>query len=152
MKAFARCLFALVLSCVLAAPSFAAEEFQKYAFSQATLEKYMAAGKEMQKLPKPPDAKAKDDDEEKDDPSVDEIARDLDKTPGVKPILAKYGFSSRDYALATLALFNAGFYLVMEPSMDKKGRGELYGSYPKEMRANIELLRKNPQFMKEQQR
>ncbi len=50
--------------------------------------------------------------------------------------------------LAKHALFAAGFYLGFEPGMDKKKAASLYASYPKERQANIELLRKNPQFMK----
>jgi hypothetical protein len=142
-----RCVAALLLAVSFAAQAGGkSEEFQRYAFTQASLDKYMAAGKEMKKLPKQKDQ----DDDDKDDPSVDDIARELDKTPGVKPILARHGFSSREYALATLALFNAGFYLAMEPSMDKKGRVELYNSYPKQLQGNIELLRKNPQYMKQE--
>ena len=148
---FVRCLATLLFAFAWAGHAGAAgqttppEEFQRFAFTQPMLEKYMAAGQELKKLPKPKERK-----ESKDDPSVDEIARELDTTPGVKPILAKYGFTSRNYALATLAMFNAGFYLAMEPSMDKKGSKELFASYPKELQANIELLRKNPQFMKQE--
>lgn len=72
----------------------------------------------------------------------------IDAHPKAKAVLAKHGMTSMEYSLAVHALFAAGFYLGFESGMDKKKAASLYASYPKERQANIELLRKNPQFMK----
>jgi hypothetical protein len=68
--------------------------------------------------------------------------------PQAKALLARHGFTPHSYALTAMALFQAGFYLAMEPSMDKKKGAALLASYPKETQANIELLRKNPALLK----
>lgn len=139
-----RLLAAFLLAFGFAVQANAAEEFERHALTVSMVEKYKAATKELEKS-----IKKKDDDEDaKDNMSVDDFAREIDRTPGAKPILKKHGLSSREYALTTLALFQAGFWLAMEPSMDKKKAAIQYAAYPAEVRGNIELLRKNPQLLK----
>jgi hypothetical protein len=140
-----RAIAALLLAFGIACHAHAAEEYQRYALTVPMLEKHRAATKEFEKTVKKKD----DDDGDKDGLTVDQLAKQIDATPGARPILAKHGFSSRDYALVSVAFFQAGFYLMMEPSMDKKKGAQLLASYPAETRANIELLRKNPQLMKQ---
>lgn len=142
-----RLLAAFLLAFGFALQANAAEEFERHALTVSMVEKYKAATKELEKAIKKKEEK-EDEETSKDDPSVDDIAKELDRTPGVKPILKKHGLSSREYALTTLALFQAGFWLAMEPSMDKKKAAIQYAAYPAEVRGNIELLRKNPQLMK----
>lgn len=143
---------ALVLACaapVLAQPSAgAAAKFQRHALSVSAVEKFTAATREMEKLPRPKGADDKGTD--KDGETVDDIVKQLEAHPQAKALIARHGFTPRSYALTALALFQAGFYLAMEPSMDKKKGAALLASYPKETQANIELLRKNPALLKKQ--
>ena len=141
-----RAIAALLLAFGIACHAHAAEEYQRYALTVPMLEKHRAATKEFEKT-----SKKKDDDDEgdKDGLTVDQLARKIDATPGAKPILTRHGLTSREYALVSVAFFQAGFYLMMEPAMDKKKGAQLLASYPAETRANIELLRKNPQLMKQ---
>lgn len=133
---------AAALAFGLAAPAFAESGFTRHTLTVAQVEKHQAASRELEKT-----IRKKDDDGDKDGMSVDEFEKELDRTPGVKPVLARHGFTSRAYAVVTLALFEAGFHLMMEPSMGANVK-QAMASYPPEMRANIELLRKNPQFLK----
>jgi hypothetical protein len=139
-----RFLAMLCLALSFAVPGFAQSDFERHALTVPMMEKYKAASLELKKVVKKKD----DDDDAKDGMTVDELAKELDATPGVKPVLARHGFSSRSFALTTLAVFQAGFYLATEPSMDKKKVPQLLASYTAETRANIELLRKNPQLLK----
>lgn len=140
-----RLMASALLALALAAPAFAQSGFTRHTLTVALLEKHQAATRELEKLEKT--VKMKSDDDDKDGVSVDEFAKELDTTPGVKPILARHGLTSRAYALTAIALFEAGFHLMMEPTMGNNVKQAL-ASYPAEMRANIELLRKNPQLLK----
>ena len=141
MKRFAA---ALLLALGLAGGAQAESPYTRHALTVAGVEKFQAATRELEKSIKKKD----DQDGDKDGMTVDELVKELDATPGVKPILARHGLTSRDYALTTLAVFEAGFHLMMEPAMDRKKGAELLKSYPAETRANIELLRKNPKLLK----
>lgn len=140
-----RILALALLALSLAAPAAAQSDFQRHALTVSMIEKHGAATKDLQKVVK---RKKEDDDGDRTEQTVDELVKELDATLGVKPVLARHGLSTREYALTTLALFQAGFYLAMEPSMDKKKGAQLLASYPAETRANIELLRKNPQLFR----
>lgn len=141
-----RLLAAFLLATGFALNAGAAEEFERHALTVAKVEKYIAVNKDLEKAVKKKDDK--DDEDAKDNMSIDDIVKEIDRTPGAKPVLARHGMSSREYALTTLALFQAGFWLAMEPSMDKKKAAIQYANYPAEVRGNIELLRKNPQLLK----
>lgn len=136
--------FALLLSFCFFAAAHAAADPDRYLLTATTLQKMEAANKELAKA----NIKNSEDDEDDDNLSVEEFARKLDAMPKVKAVLARHGLTSMDYSLATHAMFAAAMHLMFEPSMDKKKAASLYASYPKERQANIELLRKNPQFMK----
>jgi hypothetical protein len=135
-------LAALVLSLAIASLAHAAADPDRYLLTTATLQKMQSINKGLQK------ANIKEEDDEKDDMSVEEFAQMLESHPEAKAILAKNSMSAMDFALATYATIAAGMHLMFEPSMDKKKVPGLVASYTKERRANIELLRKNPQFMK----
>ena len=143
MQAMTRFLVALLLALGVAFQAQAQSDFLKYKLSVAGIEKAQAATRELEKT-----VKMKEDGGDKDGMTVEQFTRELDATPGVKPVLARHGLTTRDYAQTALALFQAGFHLMMEPSMDKKKGAELLASYPAETRSNIELLRKNPQLLK----
>lgn len=142
-----RLLLAVILALGIAAPTFAGPDPQRHALTVPIIEKLQAAHADMEKLPKPKGAK---DDEDEKDLSVEDVVKLINSTPGAKPILARHGLTAENYALGLLALFNAGFFVAMEPSMDKKGAAKLFSSYPKEMQGNIELLRRNPKLLKAQ--
>jgi len=137
-----RFFLSLLLGLSVAAGCLAQSDPQRHALTVPLVEKFNAATKELEKTVK------KSDDDEKDDQTVEELVKFLDATPGVKPVLARHGLTTRTYALTALAIFHAGFYLMMEPSMDKKKGAALLASYPKEQQANIDLLRKNPKLLK----
>lgn len=139
-------ILALLLSFCLAAAAHAAADADHYLLTPATLKKIEAVNLDLSKA----NIDKEDDDDGKDNLSPEEFARKLDANPKVKATLARHGISSMDYSLATYAMFAAGMHLMFESSMDKKKGAALYASYPKERQANIELLRKNPQFMKKQ--
>lgn len=141
---YRRLLALLAIACA-ALSAHATEEFARHALTVPMVEKYNAAARELEKTAK---RKDQEDEEDEEDMSLEEIVKMLDSTPGVKPVLQRHGLTSRTYALTTMALFQAGFYLAMEPSMDKKKGAALLASYPPETRANIELLRKNPQLLR----
>jgi predicted protein tyrosine phosphatase len=143
-----RLLASVLLALGIAAPAFAYEDFERHTLTLPLLEKFQAASLEADKL-----SKNKDEDKAaKDDMTTDEMVKMLDATPGVKPLLAKHGLTSRSYALTALALFQAGFWVAMESSMDKKKAAAQLAAYSPETRANIELLRKNPKLMQKLQK
>ena len=143
-----RLLASVLLALGAAAPAFAYEDFERHTLTVPLLEKFQAASLEAEKL-----SKNKDDDKGGDgDMTTVEMVKLLDATPGVKPLLAKHGLTTRSYALTTLALIQAGFWVAMEPSMDKKKAAAQLAAYTPETRANIELLRKNPKLMQKLQR
>src|SRR3990167_5366137 len=136
-----RIFLSVLLGLSVATGCLAQADPQRHALTVPLLEKFNAANKELEKSVK------KSDDDEKDDQTVEELVKSLDATPGVKPVLARHGLTTRTYALTALAIFHAGVYLMMEPSMDRKKGAALLASYPKETQANIDLLRKNPKLL-----
>jgi hypothetical protein len=138
-----RLLTALLLAFALAAPASADDEadIQAHALTAPMLEKFKAATKELEKL-------GHKEDKSLEDKSIDEVAKIIESKPGVKPILAKYGFTGRTYQLTVGAMVMAGMYLSMESGLSKKEQATQLASFPPQMRANIELLRKNPNLLK----
>jgi len=134
----------LILSFAFFSLSHAAADPDRYLLTPVTLKKMHAVNQDLEKA----NIKEEDDDEDDKNLSVEEFARLLESNPKAKAVLAKNGISSMDYALATYAMVAAGMHLMFEPSMDKKKIPSLIASYPKERQANIELLRKNPQYLK----
>ena len=135
----------IAVAAVTHTTAFAAEDFEHHTLTPALVTSFNAATQELAKLPA-----MKDDGDAAKDASVADIQRKIDGIPAAKPILARHGFNSRTYALTLLAYFQAAFHLGMEPSMDKKGAAELLAGYTKETRANVEMLRKNPQLVQAQ--
>ncbi|GAB3552806.1 hypothetical protein GCM10027343_38850 [Noviherbaspirillum agri] len=136
-------LAALILSLAFISVSHAAADPDRYLLTPVTLKKMHAVTQDLEKA----NIEEQDDEDDK-DLSVEEFARLLESNPKAKAVLAKNGISAMDYALATYAMLAAGLHLMFEPSMDKKKIPALLASYPKERQANIELLRKNPQYLK----
>ncbi|QBE63901.1 hypothetical protein [Pseudoduganella lutea] len=127
-------LMASALCC--ATPAFAAASPDHYLLTQGVLAKMKAAEADLEKSGY--DAK---DDGGKDNPTVEDLMRQIDADRTIKAALAKQGLSSRDFALTSFALLHAGFFVMMESAMDKKKAGELMATYTKEQRANIAFVR-----------
>lgn len=92
-----------------------------------------------------PDLKALDikdeSDDEDSDSTVNNIIKSIDKHPQAKAVLAKHGLSSKEVALASVAMVHAGMFVALEGQMDKKGAADLMKSYTREQRANIAFMR-----------
>jgi hypothetical protein len=116
----------------------AAEPEEHFLLTPALLQKMKAVGAEMKKY----ENEETDMSEAKDNLSVDEYAKAIDKEPRAKALLAKHGIRSRDFALGTFALVHAGLFVSMESMMNKKQMAEQMAGFTKEQRANVELLRK----------
>lgn len=140
-------ILATLLSMCIFSFAHAAPDADRYVLTTSTLQKLKAINADVEKL-KLKDLDNDEDEEDDGGKSVEDFAKAIDAHPKAKAVLAKHGMTSMEYSLAVHALFAAAFYLGFEPSMDKKKAASLYASYPKERQANIELLRKNPQFMK----
>ncbi|WP_427915451.1 hypothetical protein ACPWT1_11270 [Ramlibacter sp. MMS24-I3-19] len=128
-----RLVTAFVLALGLAAPALAQQPtYTSYALTVLTLQKMQAAAKEIEKkVGKKYDNDKTDNDKTDNDLSVASIEKMLNSVPEAKPILAKHGLSSKEYALATMAGVEAGMHLMFEPAMDKKGASQLMASYPR---------------------
>lgn len=80
-------------------------------------------------------------DEEDSESTVNDIIQTIDKHPRAKAVLAKHGLSSKEMALASVAMLHAGMYVMLEGQMDKKGAAQLMASYTRQQKANIALMR-----------
>lgn len=135
-KLFAAAFTALLLC---ASHARAADPEEHFLLTPALLNKLKAAAPELKKL----DKEAREDDDEKGNPTVEEYARAIDKEPRARAVLAKHGMSSREFALVTFAMMHAGLYVGLEPTMNKKQAAEMLAKFTKEQQANIALLRKS---------
>ncbi len=133
-RSFAAAVLAAGLCC--ATPAFAAADPDHYLVSPSVLDKMKAAEKDLEKA-----GHKGNDDDARDNPTVEELIRDIEKDKAVMAALMKHGITSRDYALTSFAMLHAGFFVMMEGSMDKKKAAELMATYTKEQRANIALVR-----------
>ena len=140
-----RFLVAVLFALAVAMPALA-EDFTRYALTVPMVQKVQSAGKEIESKVGKKYKKGKSGE----DMDAAKFARFVDSIPEARPILAQHGLSSKDFAFASFAMMEAGLYVMMasDPSADKKQAAALLASYPPETRANIELLRKNPQLMK----
>ena len=115
----------------------AAEPEEHFLLTPALLAKLKAAGPELKKLDK-----KDEEDDGKDNLSVDDYVRAIEKEPRAKAILAKHGLAPREFALMTFAMVHAGMFVGLEPAMNKKQAADMLSSFTKEQRANVALLRK----------
>lgn len=138
-----RLLVSLLLPAFVCTSALADDEaaIQQHVLTVPMLERFHAATRELEKL-------GLKEDKTLEDKSIDEVAKALESRPGVKPILSKHGFNGRTYQLTVGAMGVAASYLAMEPGLGKKDQAAQLASYPPQMRANIELLRKNPKLVR----
>lgn len=111
---------------------------ERFLLTPTMLAKMKAAAPELKKL----DKNEEEEDDGKNEPSVDDYVRILEKEPRAKVILAKHGMSTRQFALITFAMAHAGMFVGLEPHMNKKQAAEMLATFTNEQRANIALLRK----------
>ena len=137
-----RFLASLCLALSFIAPAAADDEadMMRHALSAPMLEKFHAATAELEKLG------IKTQGKEVEDKSLAELGKFAESKPGVKPILAKHGFTGRTYFLTAHTLVYAGMYLGMESGLSKKDQAAQLAAMTPQMRANIDLLRKNPKL------
>lgn len=119
----------------------AAADPAQFSLTPALLAKLKAAEPDLKRI-RPP----KDDDDDQDSAGVEDFAKKVEAVPGAKAALAKHGLNVMEFSLATHAMLHAGMYLMFEPSMGKANASKAYAGYTAAQKANIELLRKHPDF------
>lgn len=76
-----------------------------------------------------------------DDATPEALMREIESNKEAMAALKRHGLTSRDFALTSFALLHAGFYVMFEDSMDKKGAADMFAKFTKEQRANVALVR-----------
>lgn len=132
MSAFA----AAMLSLTLAVPAFAAADPGQYVLTQSVYSKIKAMEPELKKL-----EKNEQDDDGEDLDTVEDIVKMIDSKPAAKALLARHGLSSKEYALAMLAMVHAGFAVAAESMMDQKAIAKAMAGYTKAQQQNIVFMR-----------
>ena len=132
---------ALSLSMLLSAPALAApaDEVANFVVTPALLKKLENAERESKLLKR--DNDDEDDDSDSGEQTVESAIKKLERDPRARALLAKHGISSREMVLASFAMLHAGFYVMMEKSMDKQKAAQAYNGYTKAQKANIVLMR-----------
>lgn len=128
---------AAMLSLTLAVPAFAAADPAQYVLTQSVYSKIKAMEPELKKLEK----NEKDDDDGEDLDTVEDIVKMIDSKPAAKALLARHGLSSKEYALAMLAMVHAGFAVAAESMMDQKAIAKAMAGYTKAQQQNIVFMR-----------
>ena len=83
-------------------------ELSRYVLTMADIRKYAAANANLAKHPKAEqEDENAEDDEADDDESLDEMAARIEKIPAARKALASAGLTARQYAVITMALFQA---------------------------------------------
>lgn len=77
----------------------------------------------------------------KDNPTPEELVREIESNKEAMAALKRHGLTSRDFALTSFALLHAGIYVMFEDSMEKKGAADMLAKFTKEQRANVALVR-----------
>lgn len=130
-------LAAAALAVAVSGPALAVsdKDADTFLLTPALFEKMKKAEPELKAL------NIKDESEEDGESTVNDIIRSIDKHPKAKAVLARHGLSSKEVALASVAMIHAGMYVALESQMDKKGAAELMASYTREQKANIAFMR-----------
>ncbi|MBB3222242.1 hypothetical protein [Pseudoduganella umbonata] len=74
-------------------------------------------------------------------PTPEELVREIEQDKVAMAALKRHGLTSRDYALTSFAMLHAGFYVMFEESMDKKGAADMLAKFTREQRANVAFVR-----------
>lgn len=76
-----------------------------------------------------------------DNPTPEELVREIEQDKVAMAALNRHGLTSRDYALTSFAMLHAGFYVMFEESMDRKGAADMLARFTREQRANVAFVR-----------
>lgn len=82
-------------------------ELSRYTLTMPDFNKYAAANENLSKAPK--QEESEDDDEASDNESLDEMAARIEKVPGARKAIESAGLTVWQYAVITMALFQASF-------------------------------------------
>ncbi len=134
---FAAALLAAGICC--AVPAMAAASPDHYLLTQGVMNRMKAA--EIDLVAAGHRQVNDDDGTAGDNPTVEDLVRTIETDKAAGAALARQGLTSRDYALASFAMLHAGFYVMMEDSMDRKKAAELLATFTREQKANIALVR-----------
>jgi hypothetical protein len=128
----------------------ASRDPDQYLLTQDVMRKMKAIEAEMEQS----GYKAKDDGEDEaagdsgrkgrkkaDNPTPGELMREIESDRVAMAALKRHGLTSRDYALTSFAMLHAGFYVMFEESMDRKGAADMLARFTKEQRANVAFVR-----------
>jgi hypothetical protein len=137
---------AALLLAVLSPLAIAADEAAQFRLTPALLDKLDAIDAEGEKLRQ---LRGDDEDEDDDDEgdlddiaSVDAFVKRIESEPEARAILARHGVAPREFAMAAIAVLQAGTFIAFEAAMKKEDAERLLAGYTPAQRANIELLRK----------
>jgi hypothetical protein len=89
-------------------------EMDNFRLTKAKMDKWISAQWGIVKLAQAhpelaTEIRARDDDDASDDPTLDELAAQIEKVPEVRKALQRAGLTAREYALTTFAVFEASF-------------------------------------------
>lgn len=136
---------AALLLAVLSPLAIAADEAAQFRLTPALLDKLDAIDAEGEKLRQ---LRGDDEDEDDDDEgdlddiaSVDAFVARIEGDPEARAILARHGVKPREFALAAMAILQAGTWLAFEGAMKKGDAERMLAGFTPAQRANIELLR-----------
>ncbi|MFO7326213.1 MAG: hypothetical protein DIU62_010905 [Pseudomonadota bacterium] len=140
-------LFAALLLAVFAPLVAAADEVEQFRLTPALLDRLDAIEAEGERLRQlrggdEDEDEDEDDDEDADDiASVDAFVARIEGDPEARAILARHGVKPREFALAAMAILQAGTWLAFEGAMKKGDAERMLAGFTPAQRANIELLR-----------
>lgn len=123
----------------------AADEVEQFRLTAALLDRLDAIQAEGDRLTQLRDDEDEEDDDEDDDlddiASVDAFVRRIESQPEARALLARHGMKPREFALASIALLQAGTFIAFEGAMKKDDAQKMLADFTPAQRANIELLR-----------
>ncbi len=126
-------------------------ELSRYTLTLADVRKYAAANEALAKLPKPAESEEETDSDEESDnaESLDDMVKRMDAVPGARKSIEGAGLTTRQYAVITMAIFQAAFaQFAIEQGADPAKVAKDAGVNPanirfvKEHKAELEKLKK----------
>jgi hypothetical protein len=126
-------------------------ELTRYTLTLPDLRKYSAANEALTKLPKPAEKEedADSDDESNDSESLDDMVKRMESVPGARKSIEGAGLTVRQYAVITMAIFQAAFaQFAIEQGADPAKVAKDAGVNPanirfvKEHKAELEKMKK----------
>jgi hypothetical protein len=117
-----------------------------YVLNAATVKKLTAAIKSMEKADLPEDTPEQEREDDKyrikGELPVERYILGIERRPDARALVAKNGFTPREFGLATYAMTDAMLFLTYEKTGPKADVAKQYAKLTKEQQANVDLLRK----------